>query len=62
MLKDKNMDKEIVQEIDKNKRDFVKKFGTYAASAPLAAIMLMSPSTSQAVSSQGLAHGKGHNK
>ncbi len=33
-------------EVDTTKRDFIKKFGTYAATAPLGMYMLMTPSAS----------------
>jgi len=48
----KNTDIEIEENIekiaDKTKRDFMKKFGSYAASVPLAGFVLMTPETSEA--------------
>ena len=38
-------------EVDAVKRDFLKKFGVYAATAPVGMYMLMTPSTSAAVQS-----------
>ena len=39
------------EEVDKTKRAFMKKFGTYAATAPLGMYILMTPSTSAHASS-----------
>ena len=39
---------EIEQIADENKREFIKKFGKYAGTAPLAAILLMTAGTSKA--------------
>lgn len=38
-------------EVDTTKREFMKKFGKYAATAPVGMYMLMTPSMSSAVSS-----------
>lgn len=38
---------------DELRRDFLRRFGGYAASAPAAVYMLMSPRTSRAVGSDG---------
>ena len=39
---------EILEKADETKREFIKKFGKYAASAPIMGIVLMTPETSQA--------------
>ena len=39
---------EITEIADETKREFIKKFGKYAASAPLAGIVLMTVGTSKA--------------
>jgi len=39
---------EILEKADETKREFIKKFGKYAASAPLMGIILMTPETSRA--------------
>ena len=39
---------EITKIVDETKREFIKKFGKYAASAPLAGIVLMTVGTSKA--------------
>ena len=40
--------KDILKVADETKREFIKKFGKYAASAPIMGIILMTPETSQA--------------
>jgi hypothetical protein len=53
---------EVLQsDVDSKKRDFMKKFGTYAATAPLGMYMLMTPSTSAAVQSGSSTRVKGNN-
>jgi hypothetical protein len=42
------LNEEIEKIADTTKRDFIKKFGSYAASAPLAGFVLMTPSASSA--------------
>ena len=39
---------EIVEIADKSKREFIKKFGKYASSAPLMGVILMTAGTSKA--------------
>lgn len=39
------------EQLDSRKREFMKKFGTYAAGTPFAMYMLMSPSDSLAITS-----------
>jgi len=46
--------------VDSTKREFMKKFGTYAATAPVGMYMLMTPSTSaHATSNQNNGWGNG---
>jgi len=42
------IEKNIEKIADKTKRDFMKKFGSYAASVPLASFVLLTPETSEA--------------
>jgi len=46
-------------EIDSKKREFIKKFGSYAATAPIGMYMLMTPSTASAQSSSNNGWGNG---
>ena len=57
---DKKSDTEL--EVNELKRTFIKKFGIYAASAPLGAFLLMSPSSSYAVNSNNNGNHTGQNK
>ena len=43
-----DLEQDIEVVADETKREFMKKFGKYAASAPLAGFILMTPSSSQA--------------
>jgi len=45
--------------VEDSRRDFLKRFGKYAAVTPVALTTLMSPGIKAAPSSAGLAHGKG---
>jgi len=47
----KSMDPNITREVDEQKREFMKKFGTYAAAAPLGMYLLMGPGASKAQAS-----------
>ena len=49
----KDTKEKITQEIDSTKREFMKKFGGYAATAPIGMFMLMSPNASANISSGG---------
>ena len=42
---------EINNEVDAKKREFMKKFGTYAATVPVGMLMIMTPATSAHASS-----------
>ena len=44
----KTTTQDIMKVADETKREFIKKFGKYAASAPLAGIVLMTAGTSKA--------------
>jgi len=48
MEKKEKTAEEIKKEADESKREFIKKFGKYASSAPLAAVILMTVGTSKA--------------
>ncbi len=50
------------QEVDEAKREFITKFGKYAATAPLGMYLLMTPSASHAQASGSMCHmhGKFH--
>lgn len=60
MKDDKRVDVQ-QSDVDSKKRDFMKKFGSYAATAPLGMYMLMTPSTSAAVQSGSSLRIKGNN-
>ena len=49
--KESHLDDILENVADKKKREFIKKFGKYAASAPLAGFALMTPSSSLAAGS-----------
>ena len=51
------VEKNIEEIADKTKRDFMKKFGSYAASVPLAGFVLMAPETSLAARWSGMGNG-----
>ena len=47
----KSMDPTVTKEVDEQKREFMKKFGSYAAAAPLGMYLLMGPGASKAQAS-----------
>jgi len=47
-IDEKKTTTDIIKVADETKREFIKKFGKYAASAPLAGIVLMTAGTSKA--------------
>ena len=64
-IKKSVLDEEIEQIADATKRDFIKKFGSYAASAPLAGYILMTPNASARSNTSNINPGPGrgnHNK
>ena len=54
---EENIEKNIEEIADKTKRDFMKKFGSYAASVPLAGFVLMTAETSLAARWSGMGNG-----
>ena len=60
MKKDKKIEG-LEPEVDDIKRGFMKKFGMYAATAPVGMYMLMTPSTSAAVGSGSYSSSNGNN-
>ena len=47
-IDEKKTTNDIMKVADETKREFIKKFGKYAASAPLAGVVLMTAGTSKA--------------
>ena len=61
MEKQERVEKDLEKEVDEAKREFMIKYGKYAATAPLGMYLLMGPGASKAQAScSGGHHGGGH--